>query len=39
MLNVIRIGWFFNHKQFEEYKKQSLMQPEREIKKGRTNEK
>ena len=20
MLNVIRIGWFFNHKQFEEYK-------------------
>ena len=24
MLNVIRIGWFFNHKQFEEYKKQWL---------------
>ena len=22
MLNVIRIGWFFNHKQFEEHKKQ-----------------
>ena len=22
MLNVIRIGWFFNHKQFEEYEKQ-----------------
>ena len=26
MLNVIRIGWFFNHKQFEEYKKQFIKQ-------------
>ena len=39
MLNVIRIGWFFNYNQFEECKKQSLMQPERENKKGRRNEK
>ena len=35
MLNVIRIGWFFNHKQFEEFKKQSLRQPEIEIKNGK----
>ena len=25
MINVIRIDWFFNHKEFEEYKKQFLL--------------